>query len=73
MDFSKFSNQNNQSTMSSSVEADSCGEVSNAGQLQVDVTYTNSVLILSERDSRSFAEMLKNPPKPSVALVELFN
>lgn len=38
-----------------------------------EMPYRNEPLVLSERDSKSFLEIMENPPQPSKALISLFS
>ena len=38
-----------------------------------EMPYRNEPLVLSERDSKSFLEVMQNPPQPSKALISLFS
>ena len=38
-----------------------------------EMPYRNEPLVLSERDSKSFLEVMENPPQPSKALISLFS
>lgn len=40
---------------------------------EAEVPYRNEPLVLSERDSKSFLEIMENPPQPSKALISLFS